>query len=201
MKRILTIISLPLLFMSCDALIETRELDLKAVLRVSPELPYQTSETDGDFVETRVITASDVRDDLEDLEINSVKEVNISSISVSINSISDNEAQFVALNAFYEDDNTARTAVFSDYVVDLASFEGSALVPVTGYELSGINLLSDKLFDILQENDLGSFTLILEGNSTDANGNQSGEAIFLVIDAEIEAEAIFTEELEVPSFP
>ena len=62
-----------------------------------------------------------------------------------------------------------------------------------GYELSGLNLLSDKLFAILRNKDFGSFTLFLEVNSTDANGNAKANAIFLEIKLEKEVKAILTE--------
>lgn len=201
MKKILLILSLPLLMMSCDGILETQLLDLKAVLRVQADEPYQTTESDGDFVESSVITPEDIRDDLEDVDLSSVSEVNISSINLNISENPGNEAQYVLISGFYEDENTPRTVVFSDYLADLSAFGGPNLNPVTGYELSGINLLSDKIFAILRNNDFGSFTLSIEGNSADATGNPTGEAIFLEIDLEIEAEAIFTEELDVPNLP
>jgi hypothetical protein len=201
MKKILLILSLPLLMMSCDGLLETQVLDLKAVLRVQADEPYQTTESDGDFVESSVITPEDVRDDLEDVDLSSVSEVNISSINLNISENPGNEARYVLISGFFEDENTPRTEVFSEYLADLSAFGGSELNPVTGYELTGINLLSDKLFDILRNNDFGSFVLSVEGSSADANGNATGDAIFLEIELEIEAEAIFTEELDVPNLP
>lgn len=201
MKKILLLFSLPLLLASCDGLLETQVLDLKAVLNIQADEPYQTSESDGNFVESSIITADDVEEDLEDIDLNSVSEVNISSINLNISENSGNEAQYVLISGFFEDENTPRTEVFSEYLADLSAFGGSDLNPVTGYELTGINLLSDKLFDILRNNDFGSFVLSVEGSSADANGNATGDAIFLEIELEIEAEAIFSEELDVPNVP
>lgn len=201
MKKVLFLIFISMLFTSCEDMLETKVIDLKAVLRVTPDEPFVTDDNDGVFTENKEIRASDVTKDLEDLDLTTVTEVNVSSINININENSGNEAQYVVISGFYEDENTQRTPVFSNYSVTLSEFGGTALTPVTGYQLTGINLLSDKLFAIVQNNDFGSFTLTIEGFSTDANGNPTGDAILLNIDAEIEAEAIFTEELDVPDFP
>jgi hypothetical protein len=201
MKKNILLFILPLLLLSCENILEVQEIDLKAVIRLTPAEPFETSDTNGIFIENTEFDPSDVEEETEDLELTNLTEVNISSINLTIDELTANEAELLIISGYYEDTETERTPIFLDYAFDLSELSDTEAVAVNGYQLSGINLLSEQMLNILRNNSFSPFTLSIEGYSADANGNPSGEAIQLVIDLEVEAEAIFTEEIEVPNFP
>ncbi len=201
MKVIVYIFTVSLLFMGCDSLVETNIIDVKASMRFSPDMPYRANDSNGTFREEASIDPSIIVDEVEDFNTSFIREVNISSINIRIEAEANNQADRILLNGFYEDGIAPAVSVFSNFIFTASDYSGTAMLPVSGYEISGIRTLSSKLLNIVRGNDFGVFTISVEGFSVDASGNPSGSPINLTIYAEVEAEAIFEEEVEIPSFP
>lgn len=201
MKKIYIISFISLLFIaSCD-FVETKVLDLKAIINFSPDVPYSGDDDDGAFFESETIDPDVILDEIEDLDTETLSEVNISSLNLRLVERNGNQANTLRLSGYYQDNNTPQTALFQDYILDIADFTGSELKPISGYQATGINILTDKVFQIIKRNDFESFVISMEGVAIDAGGNESGDHIRLDIYVELETEAIFSEEVDLPDIP
>ena len=179
---------LSFLFISC----EEKIIDL--VINIDDTFNYSVS-NEGLFDDSYTVNKEDIIDD--DLELDSITDVNIQSLALQITPATGNESTRIRLSTVYSDINyPGGIFINEDLIIDIAEY--STLKLLSSYNSTGINALAEKIRDYINGNDLSSFTVRITGNSIDNTGKVTDDDIILDIIIKLNASAVFSEKVELP---
>jgi hypothetical protein len=192
MKKIylLTALILVSIFACTDKIIDL-------VVRINETFEYDT-DANGDFTESYLVPVSDIRDNFE-YDVEEVSKVNISFLKLEVNEKATNEATRIRLSGYYQEDpGSTLIPVFENYTFNISDFT-SGPQAVSGYQAAGINALSNRIRDVINQVSFDDFVVSVTGTAVDSSGNPLDQAIDLEIWITLDAEVVFEEEVSLPN--